>query len=113
MSNKLELKQKEILEKKFNKSIHSGYDPEDVDTFFDEVIDYLNEVNDITKKIYDENTRLNQEISKLHDEIERKDQLIQTNVQELDNLKAEGYSNKRTSDEIRQLREAIRNKHEK
>jgi DivIVA domain-containing protein len=113
MSNKLELKQKEILEKKFMKSIHAGYDAEDVDNFFDQVIKYLDEVNEVTKEIYNENSRLAQEIKKYQEEIERKNQTIQTNVQELDELKKEGYSNKRVSDQIRHLREEFQSKKEK
>jgi DivIVA domain-containing protein len=110
MSNKLELKQKEILEKKFAKSIHAGYDAEDVDVFFDQVIKYLDEVNEITKEVYNQNSFLTQEIKRLQDEIERKNQIIQTNVQELEQLKKEGYSNKRVSDELRSLRDEVKKK---
>ena len=48
MNNKIV---KEILEKKFKKSIFSGYDPFDVDNFFDRIIIYINDPNKI--KIYE------------------------------------------------------------
>jgi DivIVA domain-containing protein len=35
---------KEILEKKFNKSIHAGYNAEEVDLFFDKVNSYLTQI---------------------------------------------------------------------
>ena len=44
MNNKIV---KEILEKKFKKSIFSGYDPFDVDHFFDQVIIYINDMLEI------------------------------------------------------------------
>ncbi len=53
MSNK-EMNEK-ILNKKFKKTIFSGYETEDVDSFFDEVIEYLkkndSQIEDLEKNV--------------------------------------------------------------
>ena len=50
MSYNFDEKIQAILNKKFEPKIHAGYDPKDVDSYFDEVIEYLKEV----KKLVDE-----------------------------------------------------------
>jgi DivIVA domain-containing protein len=45
---------KEILEKKFKKSIFSGYDPFDVDNFFDRMIIYINDLLEIKSSLENE-----------------------------------------------------------
>ena len=44
MNFNFDQKLEEILNKKFKSKIHSGYDPEDVDLFFDDIISYISKV---------------------------------------------------------------------
>ena len=97
----------DILNKKFNKKIHSGYDPEDVDVFFDGVISYLNELNAQANtllgqyhKVCDENKRLNAIIMEKDNRI----RLLEHNINQY-NL--EGYSNQRTHQEMQSLRSEL------
>jgi DivIVA domain-containing protein len=56
------MKIKEILDKKFNKKIRSGYDPEDVDLFFDEVIKFLQEIHASTNALHEKDSLREQQL---------------------------------------------------
>lgn len=103
LANKIE----KILNKKFNRCIHSGYDPEDVDSFFDEVITFLQEVNVIADELSLTNQNLVNEIKQLKEQLSQKDQTIQTLTQEIITLKEEGYNNQRINSQVRKLEEAV------
>jgi DivIVA domain-containing protein len=104
MPNKLEVMMDEILRKKFSKRIHSGYDPEDVDKFFDYVISYLNEVNINSNGLYEELKNLQAENLKLKEQLEQKNNVINTLNNQIDYFRKEGYDNQRQSSELISMR---------
>ncbi|MDR3330420.1 MAG: DivIVA domain-containing protein [Mycoplasmataceae bacterium] len=107
MPNKLEVMMDQILKKKFNKRIHSGYDPEDVDQFFDGVITYLEKSNLTTIELANEINSLKDEISKLKEQMQKKNDVIATQNEQLDYYKKNGYDNARVSSEVSHLREEL------
>jgi DivIVA domain-containing protein len=109
MSNTLKQKIHEILNKKFEKRIHSGYDPEDVDLFFDDVITYLNEINGIVDNLDKANKEHQDQVKKLNEQLEQKKQTIQLLSEENNILKKEGYGNQKQASDIRSLHEQIKN----
>jgi DivIVA domain-containing protein len=109
MPNKLEVMMDEILQKKFGKRIHSGYDPEDVDHFFDYVITYLNEVNVNVNRLQEELKTQQGDVVKLKEQIEQKNNTINTLNSQIDYFRREGYDHQRHSNEIINLREEIAN----
>jgi DivIVA domain-containing protein len=108
MSNTLKQKIQEILNKKFEKKIHSGYDPEDVDLFFDSIISYLNDVNNVVNDLDKSNKDYQEKIKKLNEQIEQKSQTIQLLTEENRILKAEGYGNQKQASELRSLHEQLK-----
>ncbi|MDR1991745.1 MAG: DivIVA domain-containing protein [Mycoplasmataceae bacterium] len=109
MSNKLEVMMNEILNKKFRKRIHSGYDPEDVDVFFDYVIQYLKEMNRNVQLMQDESKNNQKEILKLKEELQQKNNTITTLDNQVNYFRKEGYDNQRLSNEVVKMREEIAN----
>jgi DivIVA domain-containing protein len=107
MSSSLKQKIHEILNKKFEKRIHSGYDPEDVDLFFDGVINYLNDVNTVVNDLDKTNKEFQEQVKKLNEQLEQKNQQIQLISEENRVLKAEGYGNQKQAADLRSLREQI------
>ncbi|MDR0674788.1 MAG: DivIVA domain-containing protein [Mycoplasmataceae bacterium] len=107
MSNKLEVMMNEILHKKFSKRIHSGYDPEDVDKFYDYIITYLKEVDSNCNRLYEELKKCQLENQDLKKQLEQKNNSINTLNNEINYLRKEGYDNQRQSNEMRHLREEI------
>ena len=84
----------EILNKKFKSRIHSGYDPEDVDIFFDEVIEYIKNVDEYRKTLDDSINNHKHKIDQLNLQINEKDKMINTLQTKIDEMNKEGYSNK-------------------
>ena len=85
---------KEILDKKFQWSKVSGYDPADVDMFFDKIMVYLQKMNDELNQKNNEivqnsiaNSNLKQEIITLNTKITDLNKVIQEYQQE-------GYGNR-------------------
>ncbi|MDR3163740.1 MAG: DivIVA domain-containing protein [Mycoplasmataceae bacterium] len=105
--DKLTSKMEEILNKKFNRRIHSGYDPEDVDSFFDSIIAFLQDVNTVVGELDTHNQNLLIEIKQLKEQLNQKDQTIQTLSQEINTLKSEGYSNQRIGSQLRKMSEDL------
>ena len=103
MTYNFDQKIEEILNKKFKSKIHSGYDPEDVDIFFDDVINYICKVNEYRKSM--DNTIQNYEnkISRLNSDIIEKDKMIITLQSKIDELNKEGYGNKYIMNRIDKL----------
>ena len=102
MSNKIA---KEILEKKFKKSIFSGYDPFDVDQFFDKIITYLNDLLEIKVSLENEIELWKKKYCKL---IEQKNNLINQNTilkNEIIEYQKEGYGQKHLNRRIDKLEE--------
>lgn len=78
-----------ILEKKFKWSKGTGYDPTDVDKFFDEIMVYLQDANEALDKKNKEiaqsreiNLKLNEKIVNLNEQITTLNNIIQEYKQE-------------------------------
>jgi DivIVA domain-containing protein len=102
---KIDDKMLEIVNKKFNKVIYSGYDPEDVDSFFDKVVAYLNEINSELSetKIYDET--VNDRLSKLTADVNLKNSKIAELEGEINDLRKEGFGNLDIHNRLKKMEE--------
>ena len=107
MTNKLDQMLDEILNKKFNKKIHAGYDPEDVDAFFDYVINYLKELNVEANKLFSKTNNSLDEIKKLNLVIYEKNKHIEMLQQQIDEYKQNGYDNQRLQQKLQSLEQKI------
>jgi DivIVA domain-containing protein len=107
MPNKIEVMMNEILNKKFSKRIHSGYDPEDVDKFFDYVNIYLQEVNGNFNNLQSELQTMQKEIHSLNEQLKQKNNTIITLNGQIDYYRANGYDNQRVSNEMANLRSEV------
>lgn len=85
---------KEVLEKKFKKSLFSGYDPLDVDLFFDKVTTYINDLNEINKNIEDKYDLLNK---KYHDLFVENEKLKNKILNYQKEIYTKNYLNKNTN----------------
>lgn len=90
-----------ILNKKFNSKIHAGYDPVDVDTFYDEVIEYIKQVQQFQIELNKSKSSYEQEIVALKRENELLKESKAKLQAELDELKKEGYSNIKIIEEVK------------
>ena len=107
MSNRIESLQKEILEKKFKKRIHAGYDPLDVDEFFDKVISYLSELNNHANDIFKQYKDAQTEIQNLKQELAKKEEFIKVLNEEINDYKKNGYTSVRINSKLNSLKEMI------
>jgi DivIVA domain-containing protein len=107
MPNKLQVMMDEILQKKFSKRIHSGYDPEDVDKFFDYVITYLNEVNINSARLFEKLKETENENRQLKEQLEQKNNSINALNGQIEYFRREGYDNQRQSSEMTYLRDKV------
>ncbi len=98
---------KEILNKKFETKIHAGYDPDDVDMFFDKVINYVKEVNKLEQNVSTEISNLNKIIKENEKVLLDKDKVINALREENNLLKKEGYSNNVLAKKIAEIEEKI------
>ena len=106
MNNKI---LKEILEKKFKKSIFSGYDPYDVDLFFDKTIAYINDLLEIKGSLENEIELWRKKYFKL---LEQKNILVNQNTilkNEISEYQKEGYGQKHLNKRIDKLEEKYKN----
>lgn len=91
MSNK-EMTDK-ILNKKFKKSVFSGYDCADVDSYFDQVIQYLQNNDKMVQSYTDDIANLKKQVKQLQIE---KETLQKENAKlnkEIEEYQEEGYGN--------------------
>ncbi|MCQ3915346.1 MAG: DivIVA domain-containing protein [Mycoplasmoidaceae bacterium] len=91
MSNK-EMTDK-ILNKKFKKSVFSGYDCNDVDAYFDQVIEYLQNNDKMLQSYTDNIADLKKQVKQLQSE---KEALQKENAKlnkEIEEYQEEGYGN--------------------
>ena len=93
MSYNFDEKIQAILNKKFEPKIHAGYDPKDVDSYFDEVIEYLKEV----KKLVDEELlsrkKIDEEISFLRKKNDDLEKVILAKEKQIQEYEEEGKTN--------------------
>lgn len=104
-----------ILNKKFKTKVHAGYDPDDVDEFFDQTINYIKQVRELEKNYNTQLENLKKELTKANTSIENQQKMLNTIQSENDELKKEGYGNnvlskKITDLEIRFAKQASSNK---
>lgn len=82
-----------ILNKKFKKTIFSGYETEDVDSFFDEVIEYLKQNDKIITDLNKTLVSLKEENEQLKNQNVKLVQQTATYKKMADELQKEGYGN--------------------
>ena len=102
MNNKIV---KEILEKKFKKSIFSGYDPYDVDLFFDKTILYIKDILEVNSSLENEIELWRKKYFKM---LEQKNNLDNQNKilkNEINEYQKEGYGQKHLNHRIDKLEE--------
>jgi DivIVA domain-containing protein len=112
MKDRIKEIQKEIVEKKFNKKTTAGYDPEDVDAFFDKIIDCMGEMENLTISLKAQNEELKEKNLKLEEEFKISSDEAMTLRHENNDLKKDGYANYRMSEEISRLKSKVKNKNE-
>ncbi len=107
----------EILNKKFKSKIYSGYDPEDVDNFFDETIEYIKEVNEYRKSLDTIINSYENKINHLTSENKEKEKMINALQTKLEDLNKDGYTYRHMMDKVNRLEAQIQkgnsNKEEK
>ncbi|GHU30517.1 hypothetical protein FACS1894166_00310 [Bacilli bacterium] len=96
MANPIDEELKQILEKKFNKSIHAGYDPEDVDGFFDGVSRFIIKIRDAAQELKGNEAQLHEKIKQLNNQIETLNKGNLALTQEIETLRKDGYGSQRT-----------------
>ncbi|MDR0825776.1 MAG: DivIVA domain-containing protein [Mycoplasmataceae bacterium] len=96
MPNPIDEQLKLILDKKFNKSIHAGYDPEDVDAFFDEVSQFIIKIRDAAQDLKSNEKQLQERIKQLGNQIEILNKGNLALTQENETLRKDGYGAQRT-----------------
>lgn len=97
-----------ILNKKFNKSLYAGYDPVDVDSFFDEVINYINEVSDFDEKTKEQSSVIEKKYKELVEQNKQYKEEIQDLKTQVDKFIKEGYGQKHIMDQMTELRKEIK-----
>jgi DivIVA domain-containing protein len=102
MPNIIDNIKKEILEKKFKKNNQIGYDPDEVDEFFDKMISLFNKLNEILIAQIEKNNDLTSNFNEIKSENNSLKTLVASLNNELDSLHMDGYGhnklNKRVSD---------------
>lgn len=91
MANK-EMTEK-ILNKKFKKAVFSGYDTADVDSYFDEVIEYLKNNDKMVELYKDDNDKLKNQLKDLmavNANLEKEKKKL---IREIKEYEEEGYGN--------------------
>ncbi|MCQ3914359.1 MAG: DivIVA domain-containing protein [Mycoplasmoidaceae bacterium] len=91
MTNK-EMTEK-ILNKKFKKAVFSGYDTTDVDSYFDEVIEYLKNNDKMVELYKDDNDKLKNQLKDLmtvNANLEKEKKKL---IREIKEYEEEGYGN--------------------
>ncbi|MDR0341061.1 MAG: DivIVA domain-containing protein [Mycoplasmataceae bacterium] len=109
MTNKIELLKKDILEKKFGKKLHAGYDPDEVDYFFDKVIEWLDKISAAFQSEKNNSANLMSKITVLEKELASKDDYIKLLKTENDELKKDGYQNYRRNAEFTEIKNSVSN----
>ncbi|MDR2461727.1 MAG: DivIVA domain-containing protein [Mycoplasmataceae bacterium] len=89
--NNFEALEKEILDKKFRKKLYAGYDPEDVDIFFDKIISYIKDINITISEYRKKNNDNSEKIKELEQKLEQKESIINEINFQLESIKKEGY----------------------
>ena len=82
-----------ILDKVFKSTASAGYDADEVDAFFDEIIDYIRGVRELQKTLWVQLENKDKEIAKLKLKIQQIEAEAKKTEERLKDLEAEGYSN--------------------
>jgi DivIVA domain-containing protein len=104
-----------ILNKKFETSKTVGYDPEEVDAFFDQVIEYVNEVKDQVESIYKNNSNLKEQLQFAENKLRALTEEVTILRKDKEYLEGEGYGSLKNRNDInridqenKELREALK-----
>jgi cell division septum initiation protein DivIVA len=98
-NNGLNELQKLILDKRFEVSKNVGYEPEDVDQFFDDVKSYIKEVNDEVKSLFDKKEAMRNKLGEYEEKIRCLTSDIQSLTKDIEYYKNEGYGSFRSHEE--------------
>lgn len=97
----------EILEKKFSKNPSVGYDPLEVDIFFDSIREFIGMQFFEYSKLLKEIERLNENIQELKKENQGKQQTIEMLTNENESYKKDGYQNQRIIKNYSELQKRV------
>ncbi|MDR2821429.1 MAG: DivIVA domain-containing protein [Mycoplasmataceae bacterium] len=104
-----------IINKKFETSKTVGYDPEEVDVFFDQVIEYINEVKEQVDSIYRNNYNLKEQLQFAEAKLKALTEEITILRKDKEYLEGEGYGSLKNRNDInridqenKELREALK-----
>ena len=86
-----------ILDKVFKKAISTGYDAEQVDSFFDEVIEYIKQVRQLQKTLSAQLQVKDQQIAKLHGQIKQLEDKCHQLEDDIEEYRKNGYSTLRSN----------------
>ncbi len=98
-----------ILNKKFSKDFGAGYNANEVDEFFDEVIEYVKKKNSDIELLTKQINSLQQECNLRTKEIEYYKEKVNALSVNLEKLNSDGYANQRIISEISKLQQDIHN----
>jgi DivIVA domain-containing protein len=107
MPNIIDDIKKEILEKKFKKNHQIGYDPDDVDEFFDKIILLLNKIDEILLHQMEKNESLESELNEAKTNNDSLSMLITTLNKELDALHKDGYTHNRINKRVADIEDKL------
>ena len=100
--------EEKILNKQFKKTAFAGYETIDVDSFFDQVIDYL-KANDKSLEVYkQEIDKLRAELAKAKTENSKLYQELAQQTALVKQFEAEGYGNVITNKQLNELKKQVK-----
>lgn len=115
MLNYYKKKFEEILEKKFSKNMQAGYDPLEVDMFFDNIRNFIIKSNDLLSNLENQFILKEKEINELKNENSLKKDLIIMLNSEIESYKKDGYQSQKIVKDLSSLKEQfmeLKNKNE-
>lgn len=107
MKNNYKKQLDEILNKKFSKNFVSGYDPLEVDMFFDNVRSYLVKDYQINIELTDKIKKLEIEIQNLKNLLSEKTNTINVLNSEIDSYRQDGYQSQKIVKELSFLKSEV------
>ncbi|MEF9984996.1 MAG: hypothetical protein RSA40_01075 [Malacoplasma sp.] len=107
MLNYYKKKFDEILEKKFSKNMQAGYDPLEVDMFFDNIRNFIIKSNDLLFDLQNQLALKDKEISELKNENLIRNNLVTLLNSEIDSYKKDGYQSQKIVKDLSSLKEQV------
>lgn len=107
MKNNYKKQLDEILNKKFSKNFVSGYDPLEVDMFFDNVRSYLVKNYQVNVELLNKIKKLEEEINNLNNVLSEKISTINVLNSEIESYRLDGYQSQKVVKEISFLKSQV------